>query len=147
MLHDRVFLDLQSAMKQKEELHVSTLRMLRAAMGNAAIEKRKQILSDDEVIEVIGKEVKKRKEAIESFEKGRREDLAEKEKTELQILERYLPAALSDSELAQIVRDVISKSGARSKSEMGKVMKEVLSQVKGRADGKRVSELVSRSLG
>lgn len=145
-LAQRVDEDLKSAMKAREELKVSTLRMLKAAASNAAISKGKQALEDGEMVDVISKLVKQREESVAAYTKGNRLDLAQKEETESKILKSYLPAQLSEAELKEIVQQAIRESGASGPQAMGVVMKLVMPKVAGRADGKRVNELVKQSL-
>lgn len=145
-LAQRVDEDLKIAMKAREELKVSTLRLLKAAAGNAAISKGKQALEDAEVVEVIGKLVRQRDESIAAYTKGNRPELAQKEETEAKILKAYLPAQLSEAELKEIVQAAVREAGASGPQAMGAVMRIVMPKVAGRADGKLVSELVRQSL-
>jgi len=133
--------DLKEALKSQELDKLSTLRMLSSSIHNKQIEKG-ALLSDDEVIQVIAKEVRKRREAAEQYQKGGRVELAEKEIKEAEILETYLPKRLSEEELRTIIKKVISQTGASSLADMGKVMAETMRQVKGRAEGGIVSKLV-----
>jgi len=133
-------------MKAREQTRVSTLRMLMAAMKNTQVEKGHE-LSDDEVVEVVSREAKRRRESMEAFEKGGRAELVEKEKAELAVLEAYLPQQLGEDELAALVDEAISETGASSPKEMGAVMKVVMGKVKGRADGAAVSAMVRARLG
>lgn len=139
--------DLKTAMKAREELKVSTLRLLKAAISNAAIQKQKAVLDDAEVIAEIAKLVKQREESVAAYTKGNRPDLAEKEQTEAKILQAYLPAQLSDEELKGIVQAAVKEAGGSGPQAMGAVMKLVMPKVAGRADGKRVNEFVKQSLG
>jgi len=133
--------NLKKAIKQGNSLEVSVLRMSSAALHNAKIAKGKD-LSEEEEIEVLSHEAKKRRESIEAYEKGGREEMAEKEKKELEILKEYLPEQLSEEELEDIVREKVEEFGASSKADMGRVMGAVMPKVKGRADGNRVKEVV-----
>lgn len=149
MLTDQIQSDLKQAQLERNELKVSTLRMLLSELHYAQIQKgRKEIgeLADDEVVAVIQREVKKRKEAIEGFEKGGRKELVEKEEGEAKILSAYLPAQLSDEQLQNIVESSIKETGASSIADMGKVIGLVMSKVKGQADGGKVSALVRDKL-
>ncbi len=137
--------DLKSAMIAKDETTVSTLRLLISELTYAKVGKSEG-LSDEAVISVIQKEAKKRKESIESFEKGGRPELAEKEKAELEILQKYLPEQISDEELTKIIEEAITKTGASSMADMGKVIGIVMSQVGAKAEGARVSGLVREKL-
>ena len=142
-LQEKIEQDLIAAMKAKETVKLSVLRMVKSALNNAAMEKKKDKLSDPEALEVIQKQVKQRRESIESFEKGGRPELVTKEKAELELLVPYLPAQLSDDELKKIAQEVIAKSGAKTKADSGKVMKDLMPLIKGRADGKRAQEVLS----
>ncbi len=138
--------DLIAAMKAKEADKLSVLRMVKAALTNYKIDKKKENLEDREVLEVLQKQAKQRKESLESFEKAGRAELAEKEKKELAILQAYMPKELSDEEIKALAQKAIQESGAASKADMGKVMKALMPSVKGKADGKRVNEILSRLL-
>jgi uncharacterized protein YqeY len=144
-LIDKIHADLKTSMKEKDRLRTDTLRLLISRIRNEEIEK-KQKLKDAEVAVLVQKEIKGRKEAIELFEKGGRMDLADKERKEMSILESYLPRQLSDEELSDAVDKAVADTGAASPSDLGKVMKEILSKYSGRADGKRVRELVQEKL-
>ena len=146
-LHEKIEQDLVPAMKAKEAVKLSVLRMLKAALNNSAIEKKKDKLSDAEALEVLQRQVKQRKESIDSFEKGGRQELANNEKQELEVLLVYLPAQLSDEELKRIAQDVIGKMGATTKADAGRVMKDLMPLIKGKADGKRAQDLLSQLLG
>lgn len=147
-LPERIDADLKDAMRAKNALKLSVLRMLKAALKNAAIEKSgaDAQISDVEAAQVIRKQVKQRQDSIESFEKGGRAELAAKEKEELSILQSYLPQAMSAAEIAQAVRETIAETGATSKAQMGIVMKAVQAKVAGRADGKALSTEVQKQL-
>lgn len=137
--------DLNSALKQKDEIRVSTLRFLIAGLGNARIAKGSD-LDDDEILEETAKDAKRHRESIEAFEKGGRNDLVEKEKTELAILEEYLPKQLPESEIQKIVVEAIVNTHASAIADLGKVMAEVMPKVKGRADGSMISAIVKARL-
>lgn len=137
--------DLNSALKNRDQLRADTLRYLFSKLYDAKIEKQKD-LSDEDVILEIQKEVKKHKESIEAYKKGNREDLAKKEEEELKMLEDYLPPELSRKELTQIIQKAIENVGAESSSDMGKVMAQVMPKIKGQADGTTVSNLVKELL-
>lgn len=147
-LQQRVDSDLKDGMRAKDATRVGVLRMLKSALKYAAIEKSgaEAELNDAEAVQVIRKQVKQRQDSIESFEKGGRAELVEKEKKELSILNEYLPQAMSADELGKIVRDTIAEVGATSKAQMGAVMKAVQAKVAGRADGKTLSQEVQRQL-
>ena len=146
MLAEQVDSDLKSAMKSREEIKVSTLRMLKAASKNAAIDKKKPELDDTEVLSVIAKLVKQRRESIEEFKKGNRADLVEKEEAEIKILQSYLPQSLTDQEIDKVIVDAIQETGASKRSDMSKVMKLVMQKAAGRADGGLISQKVAAKL-
>ena len=135
-------------MREKNAAKLGVLRMLKAALMNAAIEKSgaQAKLDDAEAVQVIRKQVKQRQDSIESFEKGGRAELAAKEKDELTILQSYLPQAMSAEEISKAVREAIAEVGATSKAQMGGVMKAVQAKVAGRADGKTLSAEVQKQL-
>jgi uncharacterized protein YqeY len=147
-LHDRLDSDLKEAMRAKDATKLGVLRMLKSALKYAAIAKSGSDaeLSDAEAAQVIRKQAKQRQDSIESFEKGGRVELAEKEKEELSILNAYLPQAMSADELAVAVRETIAEVGATSKAQMGAVMKALQVRVAGRADGKTLSQEVQKQL-
>jgi uncharacterized protein len=147
-LQQRVDSDLKDGMRAQNAAKVGVLRMLKSALKYAAIEKSgaEAELSDAEAAQVIRKQVKQRQDSIESFEKGGRPELAEKEKKEMSILNEYLPQAMNAAELAQAVREAITEVGATSKAQMGVVMKAVQAKVAGRADGKSLSQEVQKQL-
>jgi hypothetical protein len=145
---ERIDSDLKDAMRAKDATKLSVLRILKAALKNAAIEKSAgDQLSDSEAIQVICKQARQRQDSIESFEKGGRAELAAKEKEELSILNSYLPQAMSADELSKVVRETIAEVGATSKSQMGAVMKALQAKIAGRADGKMLSAEVQLQLG
>ena len=147
-LQQRVDSDLKDGMRAQDAMKVGVLRMLKSALKYAAIEKSgaEAELNDAESVQVIRKQVKQRQDSIESFEKGGRAELVEKEKKELSILNEYLPQAMSADELGKIVRETITEVGATSKAQMGAVMKAVQAKVAGRADGKTLSQEVQKQL-
>src|SRR5215475_6405762 len=147
-LQQRVDSDLKEAMRAKDATKLAVLRMLKSALKYAAIEKSaaEAELSDAEAIQVIRKQAKQRQDSIESFEKGGRAELANKEKEELALLNTYLPQAMSPDELTKVVREAIAELGATSKAQMGAVMKSLQTKVGGRADGKTLSAEVQKQL-
>jgi uncharacterized protein len=147
-LQEKIDSDLKEAMKAKEAERLSVLRMVKSAIMNAAIEKHGAggKLADAEVIAVIRKQVKQRRDSAEGFERGGRPELAEKERREMEILSSYLPQPLTAEEVASIVRAAIAETGASSKAEMGQVMKIVNEKAAGRADGRTLSEAVQKAL-
>lgn len=138
--------DLNQALKNKKETEVSTLRLLLSEIHNQEIAKQAELTKED-IIKVIQREVKKRKESIEAYQKGKRDDLVAKEKQELEILNKYLPQQLSSQELETIIQSVIKETGASGMADFGKVMGAVMARVKGQADGKEVGELIKKALG
>ena len=147
-VQQRVDSDLKEAMRAKDVTKLGVLRMLKSALKYAAIAKSdaEAELSDAEAVQVIRKQAKQRQDSIESFEKGGRAELADKEKEELAILNTYLPQGMSPDELAKVVRETIAELGATSKAQMGAVMKALQAKVGGRADGKTLSTEVARQL-
>ena len=135
-------------MRARDAAKLGVLRMLKSALKYAAIEKSgaEGELSDTEAIQVIRKQAKQRQDSIESFEKGSRAELAAKEKEELSILQSYLPQVMSADELGKVVRETIAEVGVTSKAQMSAVMKALQTKVAGRADGKTLSQEVSRQL-
>ena len=147
-LQERVDSDLKEAMRAKDATKLGVLRMLKSAFKYAAIAKSgaEAELSDAEAVQVIRKQVKQRQDSIESFEKGGRAELAEKEREELGILNAYLPQVMSADEVAKVVRETIAEVGATSRAQMGAVMKALQAKVGARADGKTLSTEVMREL-
>ena len=147
-VQERIDSDLKEAMRAKDTTKLAVLRMLKSALKYAAIAKSgaEAELSDAEAAQVIRKQAKQRQDSIESFEKGGRPELAQKEQKELSILSGYLPQAMSAGEVEQTVREAIAEVGATSKAQMGAVMKAVQAKVAGRVDGKTLSQEVSRQL-
>ncbi|MCM8780458.1 MAG: GatB/YqeY domain-containing protein [Candidatus Omnitrophica bacterium] len=146
MLEEKILADYKQAMKDRDTLKSSVLSFLRAEMMNLAIEKKKNSLNDSEVVAVIKKQIKQRQDSIESFKKGNRQDLVDKETKELEILNSYLPAQLSLEEINRIIEEVVIALGAKGLADMGRVMKEVMAKAGVSADGKIVSELVKQRL-
>lgn len=162
-LKQQISQDLKEAMKGREELTSSVLRMVLAAFLNKEKDKRYKLskqspdmkeedltkesaLSDDEITEALSSEVKKRREAASEYDKGNRPELAEKERNEIEILQKYLPEQLSEDEVRKLVQDAVQKTGAKEQKDMGKVMGVLMPQVKGKADGNMVSKIVKESL-
>jgi uncharacterized protein YqeY len=146
---DQIFSDLKEAMKAKDADKLRVLRSLKAKMMEAEIAERKggeASISDEKAIQVLTKAAKQRKESIEQFEKGGREDLAANEKVELEIIEAYLPEMMSEDEVRKIVKDRIAAVGAAGPQDMGKVMGPLMGQLRGKADGSLVSQLVKEEL-
>lgn len=145
-LSEQIEKDVIIAMKAKDAARVSTLRMLKNALGNYLIQTKKDKVDDAEVLGLIAKQAKQRRESIDSFEKAGRKDLVDKEKAELSILEAYLPKQLTDEELKSAVQKAAAESGAKSPADIGKLMKVLMPAVQGKADGKRVQEAVKAIL-
>ena len=147
-LKDRLHADLNTAMKARDELTTATLRMALTAVTNEEVAgKVARELTDDEVLKVLAREEKKRREAAEAFDQAGRGELADRERAEGEVLKAYLPAQLDDTELAELVRTAIAEAGATGMQQMGAVMKAVQPAVAGRADGKRISDEVRKQLG
>lgn len=155
--------DLNKAILGKEELRSSVLRLLLAAINSKETEKRTKAwkdkpktsvedlekeskLTEEEIINVLSSEIKKRRESIELFEKGGRQELADKEKKEVAILQKYLPEQMSEVDLRKLVKAAIAKVGAKEQKDMGKVMQELVPQTKGKADGSLISKVVKELL-
>jgi uncharacterized protein YqeY len=149
MLKDTIQNDLKNAMLAKDESKLSTIRMLKSALQYFEIQKggAGYTATDEDVVEVVGREIKKRKESIELYEKGNRQELADKEKEELEMLSVYLPEQLSEDEIRSLIDEAISATGASQMSHMGKVMGILSSKIKGKADGGMVSSIVREKLG
>ncbi len=144
-LQERLAADLKEAMKSGDKARVSTLRMMKAATKNAEIAAGKT-LDDASVTEVLFREAKKHRESITEFQKANRQDVVEKEEIELAIVLEYLPRQMSREEVAEIVRQVIGEVKAQSPKDKGKVMSKLMPQVKGKADGQMVNEVVTQAL-
>lgn len=145
-LKERLLEDMKNAMKQKDAICKNAIQMARAAI--LQVEKDNQItLDDDGIIEVIAKEVKKRRDVLPDYERSGRQDLVDELKTEIAVLMKYLPQQLSEEELEAIARQVVEETGASSPKDMGRVMQAVMPKVKGRADGKIVNAIVKKILG
>jgi hypothetical protein len=159
----RIQENLYAALKKGKKIELSTLRLLLNSIFNREKEKRYRLsqekpelkekelekesqLSDEEIIQVILSEIKKRKESIAEFEKGKRQDLVEREKKEMEVLKRYLPEQLSEEEIRKLAGKIIKKTGAKSLKDMGKVMKDLMPKIKGKAEGSLVSKIVKELL-
>lgn len=144
-LKEKLSEDMKLALKSGEKLKLSTLRMLLSAIRYAEIEKKAE-LKDEDVLEVVSHEIKKRRESIEEYKKGNRPDLVEKEEAEAKILEGYLPPQLTEEEIEACVKEAIDQVGAMGPADLGKVMGAVMPKVKGKADGRQVNEIARRLL-
>jgi uncharacterized protein YqeY len=145
-LKEQILNDIKEAMKNKEADRLSAIRMLQAAIKNKEIELRPNAINDQDILGVIKKAAKQRREAIEQYRGAGRDDLADKEAFELQVLETYLPAQLDQAQVEKIVTEVIAQLGASTIKDMGGVMKEVQARTQGQADGKMISEIVKSKL-
>lgn len=146
-LKEKLTADMKEAMKAREEgrQRLGVIRMVRGAIRQQEIDGQKE-LDDDAVLAVISKEVKQRRDSIEEFKKGGREDLVAQNEAEIAVLMAYLPQQMAEGEIRKLVQDAIAATGASSPKEMGKVMKELMPKVKGRADGKLVNQIVRELL-
>jgi uncharacterized protein YqeY len=141
----RLEADLKDALRARDAVRTSTIRLARAAMKNAEIE-RQRALTEEETIAVLQHEVKRRREAIEGFSRGGRDDLVQKEQLELAILLGYLPAPLDEAELRRMVSETVAEVGATSERDLGRVMRSLMRRVAGRAEGKTVERIVREAL-
>jgi len=141
-LKDQLADDLKSAMKAGDAVRVGVIRIARSALRNAEIEARASLDSDEQVIAILSREAKLRREAIEEFQRGGRQDLVQKEQAELDILEQYLPAALSEAEVRELAAAAMGEVGATTPADLGKVMQVLMPNIRGRADGKQANQIV-----
>ena len=147
MLKDKIQEDLKAAMIAKDELKLSTIRMLKSALQYYEIQKGAGYgATNDDVVEIISREIKKRNEAIDLYRKGGRDELAQKEEKELNILKTYLPEQIPEDKIRTLVQEAIAFTGASSMQEMGKVMGTLMPKVKGKADATLVSNIVREAL-
>ncbi|PIV55366.1 aspartyl-tRNA amidotransferase, partial [Candidatus Desantisbacteria bacterium CG02_land_8_20_14_3_00_49_13] len=144
-LSEKLINDLKEALKNKQERRLSAIRFLRSLVQRREIDKRVP-LTDEEILDIIQKNIKQRKEVFPNYERMNRQDLLEKEKEEVAVLEKYLPQQLSKEELQVIVDEAIKETGAATPRDIGKVMGVLMPKVKGKADGKLVGELVKARL-
>lgn len=145
LLKDQLMEDLKVAMKEKDVVRKTTITMLRAAVKQVEVDQRVD-LGDENVIEIIAKQIKQKRAAIEEFEKANRQDLVDEAHQEIKVLEAYLPEQLSEEELKQLITEAIAETGAVSPKEMGKVISLVSGKTTGRADGKLIATLVKEIL-
>jgi uncharacterized protein YqeY len=148
-LYNTILSDLKNAMKAKEKDRLRVLRSLKAALLEKEISERKggqAKLTDDQIVQVLTKAAKQRKESIEQFESAGRDDLVQNEKVELAIIEEYLPEMMSEDKVAELVDVIIAQVGASSPQDMGKVMGAIMPKVKGKADGSMVNKIVRQKL-
>ncbi len=144
-MKERLMEDLKYSMKNKDTIRKNTITMIRAAIKQKEVDDKVE-LDDDGIIEIISKQLKEKKNAIEDFKKGQRQDLVEQTEKEMEILLEYLPKQLSEDEIREIVADTIKKVNATSMKDMGLVMKSVMPKIKGRADGNTVNKIVREIL-
>ena len=140
-LEEIIFNDMKKALKGKEKLKLSTLRLIRAAIKNAEISKKDK-LTEDEVLGIVANNLKKLEESLEIFTKGQRPELADKAKKEIEIVKKYLPEQLSEEEVEKIVKETIIKFGFKGLQDIGPAMREIIPQLKGKADGKIINKMV-----
>lgn len=140
-LFDELKSDIKQSMKQRDTERLSTLRMLHSSIKNKAIDIDHE-LEDDDVVEVLAKEAKKRRESIDAYQRGDRPELADKERGELEVIQEYLPEPMTDEEAADLVDEVIEQTGASSRSDMGRVMGAVVPRIKGRYDAGKIKDIV-----
>jgi uncharacterized protein len=145
-LRDKIMEDVKTAMKNKESERLGAIRFLQAAIKNKEIEVRPNAITEQDVLSVIKKMAKQRKDSISEYEKAGRQDLADKEKFELTVIEQYLPQQMSEEQVKQIVEQVVAEKNAADIKQMGAVIKEVMARTAGQADGKMISELVKAKL-
>lgn len=146
MLKEQLNEDLKKFMKAKNPIALNTVRLVIADIKNKEIEKNSE-LTDEEILQIIRKQIKTREDSIQQFKSAGRDDLANKEAQEIEILKKYLPEDLTDEELDKIIQETIKELNASSKKDFGRVIKEVIQKVQGRADNKKISELISKKLG
>lgn len=146
-LNDKLFADMKEAMKQKEsgKIRLSTIRMVRAAQKEAEIDKHRE-LTDEELIDIISRELKKRKDAIADYEKAKRPEMVKQLEEEIKVLQGYLPEQLGEDQIKLIIKEAIKEIGASGPKDLGMLMKIVMPKLKGRADGKLISELAKKML-
>jgi uncharacterized protein len=145
-IRERILADIKSAMIAKDSIKLNTLRFLQSAVKNKEIDSRPQPITTDDVLGVIKKLVKQRKESIEQFQAAGRKDLVDQEAAELKVMEAYLPAQMSKSQIETLVAEVITSTGAKTIKDMGTVMKEAMVRSAGQADGKLLSEVIKAKL-
>ena len=146
MLKEQIQKDMISAMKNKEELKVSVLRMIKSAILKYEVSGERKEATDEDILKIIKKELKQRKDSIKQYIEGGRDELAKKEEEEAKILSTYLPAELTEAEIEKIVKEVIEETGATNKSDIGKVMGLSMKKTKGQADGNNVKKIVEKLL-
>ena len=146
LLEERIAADYKESMKARDQLRTQAISFLRSELKYYAIDKKKSSLEDSDVAVVLKKLIKQRQDSIQQFEKGNRQDLVAKEKSELELLKSYLPQEMSEAEVVGIVDSVVKELGAVSIKDMGRVIKEVMAKTQGKADGKMISDIVRKKL-
>ena len=146
-LKEQIPEDIKNALRNKSALELLVLRMLQSALKNKEIDKKKEELTDQDVISVVGAEIKKRRDAVKEFEKVNRPDAADQEKAEIEILMKYMPEQMGEDEIRSIVKKAVEETQAEGMKDIGKVMKILMPQVKGKADGSVVNTIVREELG
>jgi len=144
-LMDKLNDDMKQAMKTKDKLKLSVIRMVKSSVKNEEINQGKE-LSDDEVLALFNRELKQRRDSLQEFDKAGREDLAEQARAEIEVILQYLPKQLDEAEIRQIVEETIKQVGATSKKDLGKVMGAMMPRIKGKADGNQVNKIVQELL-
>jgi len=135
----------RTAVKNRDTFRIAVYRLLKAALKNAEIDRGRE-LTEEEILEILGREARKRREAVEEFEKSGRNDLAQQERLELHLIEEYLPSLLSEEELQNLIQQVVQEVGATGEKDFGLVMRSIMPRVKGRADGRVVQQMVRQVL-
>lgn len=144
-LNDKLVADMKEAMKEKDKVRLATIRMVRAAQKEAEIDRHKD-LNDEELMEIIVRQVKMRKDALPEYEKANRAETVQQLQEELKVLQGYLPEQLSEDDIRNLIREAIKNTGASGPQDMGKVMKDLMPGLKGKADGKLINQLVKEML-
>lgn len=145
-LKEQIPEDLKNALRNKNTLELSVLRMLQAALKNKEIDNKGETITDEVVISVVGAEIKKRRDAVQEYEKVNRPDAADQEKAEIEILMKYMPQQMSEDEIREVVKSTVEETQAKSMKDIGKVMKALMPKVKGKADGSVVNRIVRELL-
>jgi len=145
-LKEQIPEDLKNALRNKNALELSVLRMLQAALKNKEIDNNKEELKDEDVVSVVGAEIKKRRDAVKEYEKVNRPDAADQEKAEIDILMKYMPQQMSEDEIRDVVKSAVEETQAQGMKDIGKVMKVLMPKVKGKADGSIVNKIVREFL-
>jgi uncharacterized protein YqeY len=140
-IKEQIMNDMKHYMKEKNEIALNAIRLLRADIKNAEIDKQKE-LTDEEVMQIVSSSIKKRKESIEMYKKGARQDLVDKEMAEIKVIEKYLPEQLNDDDIRQIILETINEEEEKNKRNFGIIMKKVIGKIKNRAEGSKINKLV-----